>query len=303
MMMSTAETVWFTEPHYENGRIGLGPRLDGEGEMFYRLYGDDSMWGGFILSGVGSGSTSMIQQIAVTALSARNTILFYIDGQDGASDPLLFKYADWAVGRSGALRMLAALELAAWRRVRQNVEHRLAGFTPDTGRPGILVIVDALHAITRLVAGDRLTDVVLKGRKLGLSVLATDEDASLATFNGDDRLRAALCAGNEFAMFTHSQIAARFLPGIDINPAHLSRIPGRAVGKAPDEDGVWRNVEFQNRYIPTRRWKLVEHAESYVPPSVPILADWLEQFPQPALDEGTANAMGAPYLYRNLQVA
>lgn len=290
------ETVWFDYPRVEDGRILLGPHADGIGEAFLRLYTDNSMWSTFILGGTGSGKTRMLEQIAICALSMRNTVVFYMDGQNGASSPTLWKYADWSVGCDGALRMLSALERCALWRQKENTAYGWEGFTPGEERPGIMVVIDEQHRIAPL-APQRFADLVNEIRKLGISLIGADQDSSLdAAFAGKDRLRSGMCGGNSYAMRVKSRIAGNLLPGLDINPADLPLMPGYAVMVAAEGSGG-RTAGFRNRYSPNGQEKAKAQAKGQQV-SVPTIEEWFERYPNPALDRGSANALGLDYAQR-----
>jgi hypothetical protein len=244
-------------------------------------------------------NSRMLEQIAIAVLSMGNTIVFYMDGQNGASSPTLFKYADWAVGIDGAPDMLTALEQCARWRQMENRAYGWEGFTPSPERPGILVIIDEQHAIAPLFAY-RLANAVNEWRKLGQSVIGADQDSSLgAAFAGEDRMRSGMCGGSSFAMRVKSRIAGILLPGLEINPADLPLMPGYAVMVAAEGSGG-RTAGFRNRYAPNdqEKAKAIARGES-VP--VPTIAEWFERFPNPVMDVGSAKAMGPAYLNRRAQ--
>lgn len=290
------DTVYFDRPRCEDGRIMLGPYADGIGEAFVRLYTENSMWSGFVLGGTGIGKSRLLEQIAVSVLSMGNTVVFYMDGQNGASSSTLFKYADWAVGVDGAKRMLAALERAAKWRQRENKAYGWDGFTPSPSRPGILVIIDEQHLIVPL-APERFANASTEWRKIGQSMLGADQDSGLkTTFKNEDRLRSAMLGGNGLVMNTRSRIAGNLIPGLDINPADLPAIPGYAVLVAAEGSDA-RTAPFRNRYSPNEREKTRIEAKGTAV-SVPTLEEWFERYPNPTLDRGVVRAMGPDYTRR-----
>src|SRR5207244_12844650 len=119
---------------------------DGEGGACWRVYTHHSMWGGFIQGGTGSGKSRMIEQIAMScaASASHPTIIWYGDGQNGDSSPMLVKNADYAATTFEAIYNMA---MAALRIMKINgVERRLSGrvgFAPTAACPGPLAIVDA----------------------------------------------------------------------------------------------------------------------------------------------------------------
>lgn len=295
------ETVFFDQPRVEDGRIMLGPYADGIGEAFLRLYTDNSMHSTFILGGTGSGKTRALEQIAISALSMRDTIIFYMDGQNGASSPTLWRYADWAVGCDGVVGMLSALERCAKWRQMENTALGHEGFTPSPGRSGILVVIDEQHRVAPL-APERFANAANEWRKIGQAFLGADQDSGLdAAFAGKDRLRSGMCSGNAFAMRVASRIAGNLLPGLDINPVDLPRLPGYAVAVAAEGSGG-RTAGFRNRYSPNaaEKAKLVARGEVV---DVPTITEWFERLPNPAMDAGAARALGPDYTERHVRAA
>lgn len=296
------DTIYFDRPRCAGGMVNLGPYADGIGEAFIRVYVENSMFGGFLLGGIGIGKSRTLEEIAVSVLSRGDTIVFYIDGQNGASSPTLWKYADWAVGTDGFFRMMSALESAAKWRQQENTARGWDGFTPSPQRPGILVILDEMHRITPL-APDRLAFAAAEWRKLGMALFGADQDSGLdTTFGGKDRMRAAMLGGTGLVMNVKSRIAGNLVPGLAINPADLPKIPGYAVLVAddgiedPDGNPV-RTAPFRNRYAPNAKEKAKAEAKGIKVP-VPALEEWFEHYPNPAMDRGTALAMGVHYRNR-----
>lgn len=291
------QTVLFDRPRHESGQILLGPYSDGIGEAVLRLYTDNSMWSLFLLGGTGIGKTRLTEIIAITALDMRNvgqhTVIFYMDGQNGASSPTLFKHATWAVGVDGVFRMLAALERVAIYRQKQNRANIDQGFTPSAGRPGILVVVDEAHLVFSLAA-QRFADAARSWRKLGIALFAADQDSTVDnTFGGKDILRSSLLAGNGLAMRVSSRIAGNLIAGLDMNPYDLPAIQGYGVLVAAPNSGI-RTAPFRGRYAPDRKDEAKARAAGREL-EVPTIEDWFEQYPPLELDKGAARAAGPDY--------
>lgn len=286
-------TVLFDQPRHEHGRVLLGPHADGIGEATLRVYTQNSMWGGFLLGGVGSGKTRLLESIAITVLDMGDTVIFYIDGQDGASSPTLFHRATWAEGADGAKLVLGALERIMARRNKENRAHGWAGFTPSPQRPGILTIIDEAHLIFPAHAA-RWAEIVRTGRKVGLAVLAADQGADLAgVFGGQDVLRTALLAGNGLAMRVTSRIAGNLIPGLGLHPADLPVLPGYGYTvAAPGSDA--RTAPFRGRYLPDEQDKKADPSLA-----VPTMEDWFDRLPAVDIDAAAAKAAGPDFLERH----
>jgi len=292
------QTVWFDHPRHEDGQILLGPYADGCGEATWRLYTEDSMWGGFVLGGIGSGKTKLIELIALSAIARGDTYVIYIDGQSGASSPVLFNHPDiWSAGPDGSMRVLAALErISRWRN-KENRVMGLSGFTPSPERPGILTIIDECHRIFGQAAS-RWADLATEDRKLGKAYLAADQHAGLKeVFGTEDRLRSALLAGNGAALRTTSRVAGHMIPGLDLDPFDLPVIPGYGYLVAPEGSGA-RTAPFRGRRIPGSREKAKD-------PSLPVpsVEEWFERLTMVELDGPAARAAGPDFTERHERAA
>lgn len=291
------KTLYYDRPRYEKGSILLGPYADGVGEAKYRLYTENSMWGGFGVGGIGSGKSRLIDSIVIGALAMRNvgmpTVVFYADGQDGASSPALFANATWAVGPEGSRKMLGALERIVVRRNKENRAWGISGFTPSEDRPGILVVIDEAHEILPKDA-KRWSRVARTGRKLGVAILAADQYTGLAdVFGNEEPLRSSLLAGNGFGLRTTSRIAQHLIPGLNFDLYDLPILPGFGYAIAAKGSDA-RTAPFRGRFLPDEEYA-VDH------PEVPVetVEVWYELYPPLELDVGAARAAGPDYTQRH----
>lgn len=290
------DTVYFDRPRYEDGRILLGPFADGMGEASVRLYTPTSMWGGFILGETGSGKTGLEYILAVTALAMRDagqpTVLFYMDGQNGASSRILMDYADWSVGCDGVKTMMNALHRIAHYR---QVDKRVHGwdFEPCPERPGIFVLVDEAHAVIPQCP-ELFDKAANEWRKLGMSIFIGDQGSDLKrTFGNFDTMRTALMAGNGVGMRCSSRISPNLVTGFDTNLADLPRLAGYGVITHNDPESGLRNAPFRCRHALTR-FSVGDK------PFRPV-EEWFEQYPSLGLDPLAAQAAGADYANRHAQ--
>lgn len=288
------KTVYFDRPRHDNGVVLLGPHADGLGEARFRVYTKNSMWGGYCLGSSGSGKSRLVESIAITVLDMGTTVIFYVDGQDGASSPALYQHATWAEGQQGAMMMLTALERIMARRNKQNRAHRLSGFTPTPDRPGILTIVDEAHCIFPQ-APKRWTKIAREGRKVGLAVLGADQGIGLDdVFGNEDQLRTNLFAGNGHVLRTLSRVAASMIPGgMGLDPYDLPVLPGYGYQVAAAGSGL-RTAPFRGRYLPDDDDKAAD-------PSIPVpsVDEWFQRLGGLELDGAAARAAGEDYLRRH----
>lgn len=289
--------VLFTGPKVVDGRIQLGPHADGLGTASWRIFTENSMHGGFLLGGTGSGKSRLLELIAIAALSA-GAVVIYLDGQSGASSPTLWKYATLRGGPDDATEILGALERGKAARQVYNRVHRLAGFTPSPELPGILVIVDECHILFTPKTADRWANLSREGRKVGIAEVGASQYSGLATFGGADPLRSTMLDGNGVAFRTSSKISAQLMPGLDLNPASFpSSMPGYGY-YIPGSDPGARVAPFRAEWPPDATDKR-KHPEI----GVPTVEEWFQRIPGPELDEVTVRAFGEVFTGRHARAA
>lgn len=199
------------------GAIALGPWGDGTGNAKWRVYEANSIFGGVITGGSGSGKSTLLGVIVVGLKARGDTVVWHIDGQDGASLPGLFEHFDLAVGRKDALTMLKAAEAIVEWRSRQNFFHKWKGFDPASqGRPGIVIVIDECQDV---FADDPNAEIVKladrisrKGRKCGVAIIAATQYAEKRSFGNSNSLRSGLMQGNAVTLRTTRRNEKGFFP-------------------------------------------------------------------------------------------
>lgn len=285
-------TVYFDEPRFAGGRIPLGLYADGVGEAFFQLFAKDSMLGGYLLGGSGSGKSRLLEQIAVVCRWLGIPVI-YLDGQRGASSPALWEHAIWSGGPEDAETILAGLEGAAKIRNKYNVRHKLHGFEHSPELPGVLTIVDECHRIFRPETGERWGEAARENRKLGLPILAASQVMGLETFGGKDALRSSLLAGNILVGRTLSRISTGMIPGLDLDPTTFPRIPGYFYSVAVDESDA-RTAPFRGNFLPSEKDKKDD-------PAIPVWSamEWFGDLPDATVDDMTGRGLGEAFLRRH----
>ena len=267
------------------GLIGLGPWGDGSGLATWRLYSPNSMWGGVIIGGTGSGKSELINLIMVSAMSRGDTAIVYIDGQDGNSSPEMLRGAHWPVTRDNALAALVALhQIVTWRS-RENAVNGHRGFSPSPERPGILVVVDECHEIFEKdpFCKALAEDISRIGRKVGVAILAASQYAGAKTFGNSTVLRDRLMEGNAVCLRTASKAEKNFFPGLELNPVLLpANLPG--YGYLVDVTGGGSLAPFRGAFLEN-------------------VLTWIDRYEQVAFDTVAATVAGEVYLKRHEQVA
>lgn len=302
------DTVLFDFPRSgeNNSTAMLGPYADGKSDAYWRVYSTDSIWGGFGVGSQGSGKSRLVEEVSVTIRSWGNTVLFYADGQGGASSPVLMKHATWAVGRDGFEEMLTAIERIADARQKFNQAYGRNGFTPSpvpvisddptqlcSPGPGIYVWLDEMHELVEGKWGERLATLSRKTRKVGIAFAGFSQYSDLTQFGkGGEVLRSTLLRGNGVAMKTSSRIAGQLLPGLgNLDLSKLPDQPGMGYTIASQAGG--RTAPFRTRYMPTAK----EKADQGL--AVPAVEEWFEIFPEPELDAYSAQAAGDDFADRH----
>jgi|GEM_PF-2544009 len=280
-----AADVYFHGPQYDDGQIVLGPYIDGLGDAVWRLYTDNSIWGGLIVGGTGSGKSRLIDVIALTALYTGYTYVIHVDGQDGMSCPQLWEHAQERYGADDA--EYALRRLIAMQQYRQRNRHGGGhGFNPAPEYPGILVIVDEAHVVVTKENAEKWAKLAREARKVGIAVIMADQDGSLETFK-KSVLRGSLRAGNAVGLRTDERSQGQILAHGQFNLHDLPAIPG--YGHTLGE--VARHAPFKNRWVPTREDAAKREAKGKpLPQGLRLVEDWYEQAPKIALDHGTLHA-------------
>lgn len=250
-------SVYFDEPIYRDGFIELGPYADGQSPgASYALYGPNSMYGGYVLGGTGSGKSRLTEGVAIAAMSpaAPPTVVIYLDGQSGDSSPTLWQHALWSGGPDRAVTIAKALlRLMRYRGAYLQWRRRKGGgggFAPTADFPGVLVVVDECHSIFDQ-AGELFAQLARQGRKNGIGILAASQVVTLDAFGtGGDALRSSLVAGNGIGLKTDSSVQKTIFPGLN---ADLTSLPPHGYGyTTPGREVAHRTAQFRTRFLPDR---------------------------------------------------
>lgn len=270
------------------GTIALGPYIDGEGTAVWLLHADQRLWSGFLTGATGSGKSRLMEGVALGAAAA-GCVVWFLDPQAGASSPFLADHCDWTGRGVDQVRdMLEAARAVKDLRQAQNALHGWEGWTPEQGRPGLLLVVDECHRVfedprCQAVA----TELAREGGKCGVAMVTASQVATLDVWGGGgqaDALRSSVTAGNTVLLRTKSNNTKSVMNAGGVDPTTFPRVPGYAY--LLDDTGTRRSAPLRGYYLDdaTR-----DRAAAQV--------TW------PELDPASAAAGGGPYACRREQAA
>ena len=274
----------------ETGRVGLGPYTDGEGVASWRVYTDNSLWGGYMTGSSGSGKSRMFESIAMSVAASKShpTVVWFADGDEGASSPMLAEHADHIAVDPDLHQVrgmfAGALLLMRLRRAENRV-YKWEGFTPTVDRPGILIFVDECHVIfADLELRAMAAEIARRGRKVGVNIVAASQVGTLDAFGGAgngpaDVLRGSLRAGNGVILKSLTNNTKEVFK-VDIDPTQFPDMPGYAYYIAP-KGSAERTAPFRGYYVTDQLKK-----------QWPDLIEWR------SLSEAEGNAYGPDYARR-----
>jgi hypothetical protein len=247
------------------GRVQLGPYADGEGTATWRAYTDNRLWGGFIQGGTGSGKSRLIDSLAMSLASSTShpTVVWYGDGQGGASSPLLMRHADLFAGTfERILAMVAGMHFVMLLRQRENVEHGHEGFTPTADRPGLLGIIDECHKPLLEAENPEYwkrtqqlaATISREGGKVGIALVLASQEPTLNAFGGAgtrycEALRSSLLTGNGI-MLAGDDPNARIIFGVKENPKEFPTGGGYGLVAKPAPGA--RKALFRSTFLDER---------------------------------------------------
>jgi hypothetical protein len=249
---------WFERPTLDAvnpGECAIGLYADGQGLAWWTLFDGDGVWSGVIIAGTGSGKSSLIDVLAISARATGCLNVMYIDPQGGASSPILKENASiLALGEDQALVALEALEEIAVNRETYLNAHGLSKIVPGQRvecrvedcpcngwvPPGLMVVIDecdqvfdAKDANGKAVA-DRWAKLAKRVRKLGVGFIVASQYSGQKVFGNSELLRLNLAARNYVAMATKSKTSGALISGLPIDPTTLPEgKPGYGIISSP----------------------------------------------------------------------
>lgn len=299
---------WEYDPASRVGNAFLGPYADGEGRGRWKVFTKNSMWGGVVIGGAGSGKSRLLEGLVCSMRASGLVTTFYCDPQGGTSSDALASTAHWAArGNDQIMAVLRGVyRLLKWRGIENSARGR-GGFTPSRARPGIAVVIDECH----MIFGDPrygaeatyiAEQVARIGRKLGMVLILASQEGDQPTFGGNASLRANVRMGNTVVLRTTNRMTQGVL-ALDFDPLLLPELPGygytvAAVGSTD------RTAPFRAYYLDELDDDELDDVHAGGDPRRGTAHWWLARYPDAFLDEDPValRALGQPYLDRNATV-
>jgi hypothetical protein len=310
------EIRYFRHPEFRDGVVFLGDYVDLDGQAGWTVYEENSIRGGLIAGSPDTGKSRLLDTLAASVMSPEfqerfPTHILCVDGQAGASSPLLAEHATLTVGPDDADEVVRAILRMGDSRQAWNVANNVQGFNPGVspcpgveGLAGWLIVVDESHIIwPDLTTARPWTRIAREKRKNGLGLISAGHVTDLSGFGEDDALRASLLRGNGVVFHIGSTMAGSRIPGLPTPPHKLPKIRGyfQAVPGA----------DVGGRSAPARAWWSTTEKEQAkaaargrpMPADVPTLEDHFARAARPPVCDMDAKALGIVYTHRNERAA
>lgn len=229
--------VDYTGPRYQDGRIGIGPHVDGEGWGEWVLFGENSMRNGVVIGSTGSGKSGLMNGLVASGRASRQIVTIYLDPKRNSSPELAKTAAVPVLGLERADEFTTAVETLIYGRGLESAVHDWPGFEGSPGRPGYWVIIDECDMLFALPGMAARWGMIAKtGRALGVGLLLATQIDGVMAFGNNEMLRSNVAVGNVVLMRTESassggKLIAPDLPSSRTLPANK---PGYAYLRAED---------------------------------------------------------------------
>ena len=299
---------WDYDPATGNGTVFLGPYADGDALAPWKVFTRNSLWGGIVIGGIGSGKSRLLESLLCSMRDSGLIATFYGDPQGGTSSDALASNATWAArGNEQIMAMLRGLDrLVYWRGIENSSKGR-SGFTPRPTRPGVVVVIDECHMIlSDEIYGTEATAICERigrvGRKLGIALVLASQEGDLSTFGGSNALRNAARRGNTVVLRTLNPQAVSVLK-LDFDPSLLPDLPGYGYTVAAEGTND-RTAPFRGFYLDELTDDELDAVHAGAEPREGTSHWWLARTPDASLDEDMValRALGTPFADRNVAV-
>lgn len=272
----------------ETGYAAVGLHPDEEQALWGFYIPGYGLAHGFIIGATGSGKSTLMKNLGTTAAHTGYLSVWAGCPLGGQSFPALLRHAVWpARGVPSIMRQLRAMDKVIKVRGKLNDILDRELHIPTRQEPGVLLILDELHKVTRghvdfKEAVYLLATIAREGRKAAVGIIGADQTVNLMeAFGNSDVMRTNMWNKNLAALRVPSTTEVGMIEGLDANPADLPEF-------FPDGSPTFGLGYLRGlRTAPFRGW--------WTPNADELLA----ASPQTELDGVAAAAIGEDYTRRH----
>jgi hypothetical protein len=196
----------------------------------FQVYDKTGAKRGVVIGASRSGKSRYLELLAASCMHSGRVLVWFADGQRGASSPMLAKYADWFAGDPDEALIMFRTAVALIRRRAQlgrlfgRNEHPIV---PEA--PMVLLIADECHVL--FTQGSELgqygEDVARTGGKGGVGLIAASQYPGVPSFAGSPGFRNELATAASVVLRTGGSGNSGMLPTLgSLDPSQLPNIPG-----------------------------------------------------------------------------
>lgn len=219
------EAVPYQVPELVDGRVPLGPWVDGRGVAAVPMVARDGVRHLVVIGSTGVGKSSTVNGVICSMRANFPTVTVYLDPK-GNSSPDLRKNATVAVlGLDDAAWFTTAVERLCEGRRYESAYHDWSTYQPSIERPIYIVVLDECDMLYELKGMAARWAVIAKtSRSLGVQLVNATQYAGLRAFGGSEMLRSNMVGGGSVVLMrtssnTSDKLIAPGLPPSRFLPA------------------------------------------------------------------------------------
>lgn len=230
------EAVPYQVPEVTDGRVPLGPWVDGRGVATVPMVARDGVRHLVVIGSTGVGKSSTVNGVTTSMRANFPVVTVYLDPK-GNSSPDLRKNATVALlGLADAELFTATVERLIEGRQHESAYHDWSTYQPSAERPIFQIVIDECDMLFELRwMASRWAVIAKTGRALGVQLILATQYAGLKAFGGSEMLRSNVVGGGSvILMRTESNTSDKLIaPGLPPS-RFLPQDKGYAYLKAED---------------------------------------------------------------------